>query len=116
MNYGWGDKHTHRQTDRHTGTHINTMTRPGLRAGPSENAIYCTGVEKAILVIFKNGFLKTTATLMKTTALVMKTKATLMKTTALVMKTTTLLMRTTSLVLKTTPLVGREAMAHAGLV
>ena len=82
----------------------------------AKNAIYCTGVEKAILVIFKNGFLKTTATLMKTTALVMKTKATLMKTTALVMKTTTLLMRTTALVLKTTPLVGREAMAHAGLV
>ena len=36
------DTHTDRQTDRHTHTHkqtdrhINTMTRPGLGAGPSE--------------------------------------------------------------------------------
>ena len=29
-------RHTDKQTNRQTGTHINTMTRPGL-AGPSEN-------------------------------------------------------------------------------
>ena len=31
---------THRQTDRH----INTMTRTGLSAGPSENSVYTSGV------------------------------------------------------------------------
>ena len=34
MNYGWGDKQTHTQTDKH----INTMTPPDLGAGPSEKA------------------------------------------------------------------------------
>ena len=29
---------THKQTDRHTHTHINTI--PGLEAGPSENSSY----------------------------------------------------------------------------
>ena len=37
LNYGGlggqADKQTHRQAD----GHINTMTRPGLEAGPSEN-------------------------------------------------------------------------------
>ena len=28
------------QTHKHTDTHINTMTRPGLGAGPSENPEY----------------------------------------------------------------------------
>ena len=32
---GEGDKHTDKQTDKQT--NINTMTRPGLRAGPSEH-------------------------------------------------------------------------------
>ena len=37
MDEGWGDTHTqiHKQTHRHN----NTMTRPGLGAGPSENRI-----------------------------------------------------------------------------
>ena len=35
MGEGRGDKHTHKQTDKH----INTMTRPGLGAGPSENEV-----------------------------------------------------------------------------
>ena len=42
INYGWGGQtntHTDRQTNKHTYTHINTMTRPGLGAGPSENII-----------------------------------------------------------------------------
>ena len=30
---GGGHRHRHRQTDKH----INTMTWPGLKAGPSEN-------------------------------------------------------------------------------
>ena len=36
MNYDRGERqtNTHTQTDRH----INTMTQPGLRAGPSENS------------------------------------------------------------------------------
>ena len=34
----WVGGHTHRQTDRQTHTHINTMNRPGLGAGPNENA------------------------------------------------------------------------------
>ena len=37
---GWGtDKHTHthKQTHKQTDRHISAMTRPGLRAGPSEN-------------------------------------------------------------------------------
>ena len=33
MNYGWG---TDKQTDTHTHRHINTITRPGLGARPSE--------------------------------------------------------------------------------
>ena len=37
MNYGWGDRQTHRQTDKkYRDTHLNTMTRPSLGAGPSE--------------------------------------------------------------------------------
>ena len=32
-----GDKQTSTQTHTQTDTHINTMTRPGLGAGPSEN-------------------------------------------------------------------------------
>ena len=32
-----GDKQIKRETDRQTNRHINTLTRPGLRAGPSEN-------------------------------------------------------------------------------
>ena len=31
----WGQ--TDRQTDKHADRHINTMNRPGLRAGPIEN-------------------------------------------------------------------------------
>ena len=45
LNYGWiwnigehtGDRHANRQTDRHTHRNINTITWPGLGAGPSEN-------------------------------------------------------------------------------
>ena len=37
MNYRWEDKQTDKQTNRHTDRHINTITWPGLRAGPSEN-------------------------------------------------------------------------------
>ena len=32
------DKHTERETNKKTHTHINTMNWPGLVAGPSENA------------------------------------------------------------------------------
>ena len=32
---GWGGQ-AHRHTDRQTHRHINTMTQPGLGAGPSE--------------------------------------------------------------------------------
>ena len=45
MNYGWGDRHTHTHTDRQTDTHINTMTRPGLGAGPSEKVNFAQGDE-----------------------------------------------------------------------
>ena len=41
MNYGWiwimsggTDTHAHKHTERQTGTHINTMTPPSVRAGP----------------------------------------------------------------------------------
>ena len=37
----WGQ--THRQTDRQTHRHINTMTRPGIVAGPIEKS------EKSVL-------------------------------------------------------------------
>ena len=51
LNYGWllnyrwilnymGGKHTDKRTHRHTNTNINTMTRPGLGAGPSEISTY----------------------------------------------------------------------------
>ena len=33
MNYGWGDRQSHTET--HPDTHINTMTQPGLGAGPT---------------------------------------------------------------------------------
>ena len=36
---GGADRQTDRQTDKQTHTHINTMTRPGLGAGPSEEGI-----------------------------------------------------------------------------
>ena len=35
-----GDTQTYAQTDTQTYTHINTMTRPGLGAGPSEEEKY----------------------------------------------------------------------------
>ena len=35
----WVGGQTQTQTDTHTDTHINTMTQPGLRAGPSENEV-----------------------------------------------------------------------------
>ena len=35
FDYGWGDRQT--DTNRQTHRHINTVTRPGLTAGPSEN-------------------------------------------------------------------------------
>ena len=34
---GRGDRHTCRQTHTQTDTHINTITRPSLRVGPSKN-------------------------------------------------------------------------------
>ena len=39
MNYDWENRDTNKQTNKnlHTDRHINAMTRPGLRAGPSEN-------------------------------------------------------------------------------
>ena len=40
---GKTDTHTHIQTDRQTYRHINTMTRPGLRAGPSEKGVAIVG-------------------------------------------------------------------------
>ena len=62
MNYGWGDRHTHThthtQTNAQTDRHINTMIRPGLRAGPSENyriafAVFLTSV------LYEHVFVKT---------------------------------------------------------
>ena len=40
---GKTDTHTHIQTDRQTYRHINTLTRPGLRAGPSEKGVAIVG-------------------------------------------------------------------------
>ena len=37
MNYGWGDRHTNKQTNTQTDRHINTMNWPGVGARPSEN-------------------------------------------------------------------------------
>ena len=37
VNCWWGDRQTHRQTHTQTDRHINSMTRPGLGVGPSEN-------------------------------------------------------------------------------
>ena len=34
---GQTHRHTNRHADTQTHTHINTMTQPGLGAGPSEN-------------------------------------------------------------------------------
>ena len=39
MGEGGTEKHTDKQTHSHTDTHINTMTRPGLGAGPSEKQL-----------------------------------------------------------------------------
>ena len=38
---GGTDRQTPTQTNRHTDAHFNIMTRPGLGAGPSENADKC---------------------------------------------------------------------------
>ena len=37
-----GERQTNRQADTQTNTHINTMTQPGLRPGPSENITHDT--------------------------------------------------------------------------
>ena len=36
MNYGWGDRQTHKHTD----TQTDTQTQPGLGAGSSENLYF----------------------------------------------------------------------------
>ena len=46
LNYGWVGGQAHRHTDRHTHRHINTMTRPGQRAGPSEKFTHNSKVHR----------------------------------------------------------------------
>ena len=43
----YGDKTTKKHTHKQTHRHINTMTRPGLRAGPSENTVWGKQVDLA---------------------------------------------------------------------
>ena len=49
----WVGGQTNTQTDRQTDRHINTMTRPGLGAGPSENPAY--GQHSALSYVCDSG-------------------------------------------------------------
>ena len=56
--YGWGYRQTHRQTDeKQTQTHINTMTRPGLGSGQSENLYFVPKVQSFSDGLFGINFL-----------------------------------------------------------